>query len=293
MTGRNAKALILALAAAAVVAGGCVGRPEIVQDRAPPDFQPRPAASVLAPLVPSPGGDLSTAGRGAWAPRRMRVGNSVEGRALAVEVFGAGAATTLVLGGIHGDEPAGVDAARRLAAFLGQNPQAARGRTVAILADVNPDGAVRRTRGNANGVDLNRNFPASNWQAGVMGRTNNGGTAAASEPETQAVLRLIERLRPDRILSIHSTSGSRPCNNYDGPGATLARLMAARNGYPVVASIGHPTPGSLGNWAGVDRGIPVLTLELPEGRADGEVWEQNRQALVEAISADGATPAGP
>lgn len=278
--------LNVVLLAAAVAAGGCAGRPEIAQNREPPDFQAPSAVGALGPLVPAPGGDAASA----WAPRRMRVGNSVEGRALAVEVFGAGAATTLVLGGIHGDEPAGVDAARRLAAFLGQNPQAARGRTVAILADANPDGAVRRTRGNANGVDLNRNFPASNWQAGVMGRTNNGGTAAASEPETQAVLRLIERLRPDRIVSLHSTSGSRPCNNYDGPGATLARLMAARNGYPVVASIGHPTPGSLGNWAGVDRGIPVLTLELPEGRADGEVWEQNRQALVEAISADGATP---
>jgi protein MpaA len=217
----------------------------------------------------------------------------VEGRPLFVDVFGAGPPTTLVIGGIHGDEPSGIEIARRLAEFLEQNPQAARGRAVAVLVAANPDGAARHTRANANGADLNRNFPAHNWRAGTNARAGYGGPAPASEPETQALIRAIEILRPDRIFSLHSTAGGRPCNNYDGPAAGLARLMAERNGYPVLASIGHPTPGSLGNWAGVDRGLPVITLELPEGRPLAECWQQNRQALLEAIAAEGQTPVSP
>jgi len=55
--------------------------------------------------------------------------------------------------------------------------------------------------------------------------------------------------------------------------------MGERNGYPVSASIGYPTPGSLGTYAGVERKIPIITLELPRVDAEGG-WEQNRSALL-------------
>jgi protein MpaA len=41
--------------------------------------------------------------------------------------------------------------------------------------------------------------------------------------------------------------------------------VAATCGWPARGDIGYPTPGSLGSWLGVDRGLPVLTLELPPG----------------------------
>ena len=290
LTCRGAKAAIVQAIAAAVFLAGCAGRPEIIQDREAPEFG---HSATLTPLLPPlDGSGLSSDDRGAPA-RRIRVGTSVEGRPLVVEVFSAGPVTALVIGGIHGDEGAGVGVARRLAEFLGRSPQAARGKAVAILAEANPDGAARHTRTNANGVDLNRNFPARNWRAGRKDRSDYGGPAPASEPETQAILRAAETLQPDRLFSLHGTASLKPCNNYDGPAAGFAQLMAARNGYPVLASIGHPTPGSLGNWAGVDRGIPIITLELPEGRAAMECWEQNRPALVEALSADGPATSHP
>jgi protein MpaA len=55
------------------------------------------------------------------------------------------------------------------------------------------------------------------------------------------------------------------CVNYDGPAEAWARAVAAACGWPARGEIGYPTPGSLGSWLGVDRGLPVLTLELPPG----------------------------
>jgi protein MpaA len=75
----------------------------------------------------------------------------------------------------------------------------------------------------------------------------------------------------------------KPCNNYDGPAEPLARRMAAANGYPIRASIGYPTPGSLGSWAGIDRHIPIITLELPAAAAAARCWEANREALLAAV----------
>jgi protein MpaA len=59
--------------------------------------------------------------------------------------------------------------------------------------------------------------------------------------------------------------------------------MAAGNGYEVRANIGYPTPGSLGNWAGVDQNIPIITLELPGGSSSPACWQRNREALLAAI----------
>jgi protein MpaA len=93
----------------------------------------------------------------------------------------------------------------------------------------------------------------------------------------------VESLHPARIISIHSISGGRQCNNWDGPAEDLARRMAARNGYPAKATIGYPTPGSMGTWAGIDHRIPMITLELPVGLSEGDCWRDNQQALLEAI----------
>jgi protein MpaA len=55
------------------------------------------------------------------------------------------------------------------------------------------------------------------------------------------------------------------CVNYDGPAARWAEAVAAACGWPARGDIGYPTPGSFGSWLGIDRGLPVLTLELPPG----------------------------
>ena len=208
------------------------------------------------------------------------IGYSVEGLLIEVHEFGRGAQGRLILAGFHGDEPKSVYVARQLCTYLSGLDSAYRGPSILIVPVVNPDGYLRRRRKNANGTDLNRNFPTANWEAGSPRRRSYGGTAPGSEPETQAVMGLIEAFKPTEIISIHSISDHRYCNNYDGPGAELAKAMAAHNEYPATESIGYPTPGSFGTWAGRELGIPTVTLELPSHHSSRQCWEENRSALL-------------
>jgi protein MpaA len=216
------------------------------------------------------------------ASASVELGRSVDGVPLTMEVIGDGSDRVLVVGGTHGDEPTGAIVASRLARFLHDHPELLAGRTVAVLARVNPDGLLGQRRVNARGVDLNRNFPSTDWQVAEAGRH---GQEPASEPETLAVMRAVEIVRPLRIVDIHSIAPGHQCNNYDGPGERLAELMSRSNGYPVLASVGYATPGALGNWAGIDRGIPTITLELPRGASGRESWRENSAALLAFIEA--------
>lgn len=190
----------------------------------------------------------------------------------------------LIFGGIHGNEPTSSGVCELLLQHLANAPQAWAGRRVAMIVESNPDGLARRLRTNRNLVDVNRNFPAANWKK-TRRSSFFGGDAPATEPETRALIAAIEQVRPARIVSVHSMTD--PCNNYDGPAEPLARLMATHNGYPVKASIGYPTPGSFGSWAGGDRRIPVITLELPNRAKTDAIWAKNREALLAFIRGEG------
>lgn len=211
----------------------------------------------------------------------ITIGSSVERREIDIFVRGDQSAptTTLVLGGMHGDEPKSVDLARRMISLLKQDSTLGQDIQWVILPVVNPDGFERRQRRNANRIDLNRNFPTKNWTRGTKRSRMFGGEAPASEPETKALIEIVERYQPDRIVTIHSIGRNRFCNNYDGPGSELAKAMHKHNGYPVTESIGYPTPGSFGTWAGVERKIPTITLELPSHHSSKRCWADNRDAL--------------
>ena len=215
--------------------------------------------------------------------KHVKVARSVEGRTISAHVFSRGARgglTVVILGGFHGDEPKGVTVARRLAELLGENP-GLRGSTRWVIAPlINPDGHSRRRRRNARNVDINRNFPTNNWTQTSRRSRMYGGPKAASEPETRAVMKIIERYQPARIVTIHSIGLGRFCNNFDGPGKRLAAAMSRRNGYPVAGSIGYPTPGSFGTWAGHELHIPTITLELPSLHSATRCWADNRDALL-------------
>lgn len=215
---------------------------------------------------------------------KVTLGRSVEGRSIDAYV-GAGPSsnTTMLLGGVHGDEPKSVFIARLFIDLLEAAPEAhARVRWV-VIPVVNPDGYERRRRRNTSLVDINRNFPTKTWCRTPRRSRMFGGQAPASEPETRAVIKAVKRYAPARIISIHSIDQHRHCNNYDGPARTLAARMKRFNGYPVVKSMGYPTPGSFGTWAGHERKIPTITLELPSHHSPKRCWEDNREALLAAF----------
>lgn len=218
-------------------------------------------------------------------PQTILLGHSVKGEPITLHVFGDGPDATLVFSAIHGDEVTAAFVGRKLLEELTHTPHPHPGKTIALIPLVNPDGVAAGTRTNANGVDCNRNFPAANWVRRPHLLRSNPGTTPASEPETLAVMKAVDLIRPARIISIHS--GLR-CNNYDGPAAAahLARVLASHNGYPVLGSVGYPTPGSFGSWAGTDHNLPTVTLELPRHRDGERAWAENKAGLLAVLAAE-------
>jgi len=200
---------------------------------------------------------------------------TAQGNALVSRDFGSAKDSTapekakriLLIGGIHGDELTSVSIVFRWMGWMGQ-PGATRYHW-RVIPLANPDGLKARpsTRFNSNGVDLNRNFDTPDWDKDAqyywIKRTRrdprrNPGKAAGSEIETRWLEAQIEEFRPDLIVSVHA-----PYNllDYDGPVPRpmhFGRLSLVRLGV---------YPGSLGNYGGIFKQIPVITIELPNGSA--------------------------
>lgn len=206
------------------------------------------------------------------------IGTSVEGRPIECYQFGSTGPTILVLGAIHGNEPASRVLADALKDYLIRNRYLYARQRILLIPVANPDGLAAGTRDNARQIDLNRNFPADN-------RLNNErfGQQPLSEPESQALYNLIETEKPVRILSIHQPYG---CIDYDGPGKYLAQRMALWCPLPV-QRIGA-LPGSLGSWAGESKGIPTITFEMKAEDTlltQQQLWDKYGRAVVDFLIA--------
>ena len=176
---------------------------------------------------------------------------SAKGREIVLK-GGRTAKNILVIGVFHGDEPQGN--------FLIENYLENNESNLLFIPCLNPDGMAVGVRTNSNGVDLNRNFPAENWKLTEKNEFF-GGEKPASEIETQFVVSIIEKYRPKLILTLHAPF---KVVNYDGEAKEICEKIAEIINYPVEASIGYPTPGSFGTYAGIEHGIPTITLELDE-----------------------------
>ncbi|MDF2783723.1 MAG: murein peptide amidase [Pantoea eucrina] len=189
----------------------------------------------------------------------------------------------LIIAGTHGDENAAI---ATLSAALRTLP-ASLCRHHVILA-VNPDGCQLGLRANARGVDLNRNFPAANWQRGETHyRWNSAadardvvlstGEKPASEPETSALCHLIHQLQPRWVVSWHE-----PLACIDDPHhSALARWLGEQTALPVVSSVGYATPGSFGSWC-ADLGLLCITAEMPPVSVD-EATERYLEAMINLL----------
>lgn len=172
-----------------------------------------------------------------------------------IQLIGAkvGIRPVLVIGVFHGDEPQGKFLIEE---YLKKNPES----KLLFIPCLNPDGMKLKTRTNANGVDLNRNFPTQNWEFTTQDEFF-GGKTPASEMETRFVMEIIEEYKPSLILTLHAPF---KIVNYDGDGKEIAKKISGIINYPVEESVGYPTPGSFGTYAGIEKKIPTITLELDE-----------------------------
>lgn len=159
----------------------------------------------------------------------------------------------LVIGVFHGDEPQGKFLIKQ---YLKENNDT----RLLFIPCLNPDGMAQNTRTNANGVDLNRNFPTQNWELTERNEFF-GGESAGSEIETGFITEIIEIYNPELILTLHAPF---KVVNYDGNAQEISEKISQIINYPVEPSIGYPTPGSFGTYAGIEQKIPTITLELDE-----------------------------
>lgn len=209
--------------------------------------------------------------------REVVIGQTVLGRPIEAVHFTPPSyakprAAAVLFGAIHGDEAVTQLMLERLADELVERPP---GRDTWIIPCVNVDGLLAGTRNNANDVDLNRNFKSSAWGTSRRPGYNPGG-AAEDQPETQALVALIDRVQAQRLVALHAAYRM---INWDGCGEPLARDLAERCGYPAVGEMGYPTPGSFGEKYGVDQNREVVTFEVPYLLVDEQAWLDCRTAL--------------
>ena len=197
----------------------------------------------------------------------------------------------LVVGGIHGDEPSSTSLVMHWIEHALQTPSNIHWRFVPVM---NPDGMFKDkpTRTNARGVDLNRNFPTPGWDKEAAHywakRTRSDprrypGPKPLSEPESQWLHDEMARWKPDLIVSVHAPYG---VLDFDGPHVPPQRL-----GRLYLDQVGI-FPGSLGNYGGVHKKMPVVTIELnsalrtPQAAEMRQMWLDLLRWTADRLGAD-------
>jgi murein peptide amidase A len=176
---------------------------------------------------------------------------------------------TIIVGCIHGSEPAGIAIARALAA--GPVPA---GAELWIIPDLNPDGVAAGTRDNARGDDLNRNFPYR-WQPlGPPGSPFYAGPHPLSEPESRIAAALVRRLRPRLTIYYHQHLGV--VDDSQGP-RSIERRYARVAGLPL--SRLSDDPGSATGWQDHLLGPTAFVVELPAGALSARQVRANVAAV--------------
>jgi protein MpaA len=227
----------------------------------------RRRALAITPILLAAGCIATTAAAGA---RTVTIGHSVRGRPITAQVLGADSAPrkVLLVGCIHGNECAGV----RILDAISRKPVPA-GVQLWLLRELNPDGTASGTRQNADGVDLNRNFPFR-WRA-ISDPTYYSGPSPLSEPESRAATRLIGRLHPAVTIWYHQHED---LVDLSGGDRGVARRYARRAG--LRATCLAFLPGTATGWSNHRfPGTTAFVVELPAGALSPAALARHERAV--------------
>ena len=205
-------------------------------------------APVLAPAAQA----SETDARPAVIERRV-IGRSVQGRPIVAWHLGEpGKRRIVLISSMHGNE----HATTQILAALRDGRRHVRGIDLWVVPTYNPDGVARRTRRNAHGVDLNRNFP---YRWADLDGNYESGPRAGSEPETRAMMAFLTEVAPRRVISFHQ-----PLNGVDTDtkDAGFARRLARRLKLPRTRlDCGGLCHGTMTMWFNAKFRGSALTVE--------------------------------
>jgi protein MpaA len=194
--------------------------------------------------------------------------------------FGSTGPRVLILGGVHGDEIEGVWAGLGLLAEFSRSFDFKLRLTLVPM--FNLDGVLAKDRRNSNKVDLNRNLPSKDWTSEVATERYFPGVKANSESENKALVHFLDEEKPQMIFSLHSW---KPMLNINGNCRPEAEIINEKTGYAIEETIGYPTPGCLGTYAGIERGMPTLTYEIERGLDQASILRIHVPAIVASLRA--------
>jgi predicted deacylase len=203
------------------------------------------------------------------------IGHSVQGRDIRAYHLGDvhAARTVVLIGVMHGSEQA---PARTLRAIRDSRALVG-GVNLWVIPVLNVDGAAAGRRTNAHGVDLNRNFP-DRWSSSVR----SAGRSAASEPETRAVMRFLNAVDPDVVVSLHQPFGAIDTSNSKH--ASLAKALSRALHLPRRdIGCGGPCRGTLTGWFNAHHPGEAITVEFVAHPTRTYLLQTAKRGLLAAV----------
>lgn len=187
------------------------------------------------------------------------IGYSVEHSPINLHSFGKGRKKVLLIGGIHGElEKQSVEIVQGVIDEL-KNNETELNYQLDIIPCLNPDGLfLTGQQVNANGIDLNRNYPSANQHLADTEGKNKGGEPM-SEPETKCLDKLVAQYKYDLIITVHQKY---ELIDYDGPVNEKILKQLSQNLSLPIKKLGS-YPGSMGAYFGEEMQIPLITIEVP------------------------------
>jgi hypothetical protein len=196
---------------------------------------------VRAAVARDPAADLKKVGvQDTWLADRLgasELGKTAGKRSIELRLFpGKTTRRALVIGGVHGTERQGVQVARLLEKDLAATPSDF---SVLLVPVLFPDNAASGPLGirEEKGKPTNRNFPDPGKDLAASGGKD--ATGRDILPENQLLMELMERFKPERIISLHGTQHPEKAGVfYDPRKLTPEEELESRN----AAASARPRP---------------------------------------------------